>query len=1235
MTRVPFAHFAVVCLAAAPAAAQVPHLLGYQGRLMRSDGTAASGTAAVTFTVYDAATSGSALWSESQTLGLSDGYYSTFLGLVTPQADGLFDTSSRWLEVRVGSEALAPRQQLGAVPYAATAQSVAGGSANVASLKVAGQTVIDAAGRLAGPARYWAGSGISIDSSQTISLRGCSPGQVLVRDATAWQCAAANAGTVTGVNVSAPLSVTDAGTTPSIALSQAGTNSAGYLSSTDWNRFSAVASGDYAPGGDLGGTLSSAVVARLQTRPVAATTPELHQALKWNGAQWAPEADADSGGTLRSVTATAPLTAQANPADATDVQLSMQASDSTTSGYLSASDWSRFDARFDPTTACGGDLSGNIPSPTVVGLQSYPVSPDAPSIAGQVLYWDGGNWTPRTLQSGDVGTAFSQGSIPIVDSAGNFSENHAALSWDEGSGGLHVGTTEASNDFGTTLDVVGTASFRGLDGDPSKALVVDTDGSAAHRLYTSSTDGSSLDFAIGTSAETPQIYLSSSGNVGIGTSTPSGALDVAGDVLSAGSFNAQGGLLTGGAQRIDANGAMTDVTASADILTSGTLGVERGGTGASALAGGSVLFAGGTPTAISQDNANLYWDNTNKRLGVGTTTPQSRLVLAGSGGQVLTFLRDSEGIAANSLLGWIRFDGTDSSGSGASINSYASGEWTPGSTPGELRFHTTPAGEVMRMTSSGSVGIGTGAPQSPLTVTRNGPGFGTHGTLTLTNTSTSATAGSELRFQYGPGDVYYQSAIRGFASNYGNTNGGSLQFLTGDATGTSMLQPRMTIDQSGNVGIGTTSPAFNLVVASSAVSANIAVVDSGDSFTRRAQLGHSDTNGGNLILWNDAGDLNVSLSSYGSSHLNGGNVGIGTTVPAAALQVGNGSGSSSSGTVRLMGSSASHNTYGEVGCGGDNCWIDNSYSAGIELFIQYNGNVGLGTNSPGLRLDLGSTGDLHFGNGRSIQWGDLSNANRAMIYGYDDGTFKIAGTGTDRLAVAAGGNVGIGTTGPATALHVVSPNAVSGGGTVSTLLVEATSGNAALSIKSAGATQYAYQTFVQGTAGKYEMGVTGSSDAAGGGVFYLNPNVQSGANGSAFAIKAGNVGIGTNSPGAKLEVAGDLKLTGTGAGAWVTTGISGANGFAPSGRSTGYRRFGKTVCATFSFTRAAGNIGACQIGSGYPVPAAVPFFSAYCYNGGFVGCGVDIDGSGNLNVETSSASFYWVQGGVCYEASTP
>ena len=59
---------------------------------------------------------------------------------------------------------------------------------------------------------------------------------------------------------------------------------------------------------------------------------------------------------------------------------------------------------------------------------------------------------------------------------------------------------------------------------------------------------------------------------------------------------------------------------------SGTLGVANGGTGtATAFTTGSVVFAG-TSGVYSQD-PELFWDNTNKFLGIGTNTPRAEVTI--------------------------------------------------------------------------------------------------------------------------------------------------------------------------------------------------------------------------------------------------------------------------------------------------------------------------------------------------------------------------------------------------------------------------------------------------------------------------------------------------------------------------------------------------------------------------------------------------------------------------------
>jgi len=89
-----------------------------------------------------------------------------------------------------------------------------------------------------------------------------------------------------------------------------------------------------------------------------------------------------------------------------------------------------------------------------------------------------------------------------------------------------------------------------------------------------------------------------------GTGTVNG-LTLTGTVTSSGSLTL-GGTLSG-------------INLTAQVT--GTLPVANGGTGtATAFTAGSVVFAGASGV-YSQNNANLFWNNSANRLGIGTTTP--------------------------------------------------------------------------------------------------------------------------------------------------------------------------------------------------------------------------------------------------------------------------------------------------------------------------------------------------------------------------------------------------------------------------------------------------------------------------------------------------------------------------------------------------------------------------------------------------------------------------------------
>ena len=186
----------------------------------------------------------------------------------------------------------------------------------------------------------------------------------------------------------------------------------------------------------------------------------------------------------------------------------------------------------------------------------------------------------------------------------------------------------------------------------------------------------------------------------------------------------------------------------------------------SSLTPGSIIFAG-TGGLESQDNANLFWDHTNIRLGLGTNTPQDvlhmqvstasanhRVLLDGYGsGNVGYRTRSAQGTVlaptasqSGNTLGLYGALGYGASQFAAANTGamaiHAAENFTNTSNATYLRFLTTPTGsvtatEVMRLNSTGNVLIGT--------ITDNGQLLQVNGTVAITNASTSALAINTLR----------------------------------------------------------------------------------------------------------------------------------------------------------------------------------------------------------------------------------------------------------------------------------------------------------------------------------------------------------------------------------------------------------------------------------------------------------------------------------------------------------
>jgi len=499
-------------------------------------------------------------------------------------------------------------------------------------------------------------------------------------------------------------------------------------------------------------------------------------------------------------------------------------------------------------------------------------------------------------------------------------------------------------------------------------------------------------------------------------------------------------------------------------------------------------------------------------VGIGNTTANAPLQIYSDTGTGTGAMYLGTGANASTMI----------SAQGRSYFGYSAGNLAvvQGALTKGIQFNvnnnTFGSGEAARITSTGLFGIANTNPIATLDV---GGTASVSGILTLGNGTTNT-----LRSPYGPLTFHYKSGL--------NTWGTAMTIQ----------------DTTGYVGIGTVSPSRQLEIYSNAPgieftntnSASIAQNLFYESSTLKGAINlvgstYATADRQNVLEIYSANDASIWSGGSESVRVKAGNVGIGDTTPAAMLTVGNGdlfqvnsSGiisnidgvahtiddvtgnltlTSNSTAISLADDvylSSGLSTFGTAvsdgtveatqfctGDGETNCVTDfSTFATGTNYWTRSAGNISpltlndtlSATTSAAIVMTLTQTG-----------------AFNALLV-------EDQASDTTPFVIDQSGNVGIGIASPTTPLHVLSST-----GQVATL--ESTTTSSYLNLKTSGGVAE-----ISGANGWLYLGGAANAPV----VFRNNSYTEQ----MRIAATTGYVGIGTTTPTAKLDVAGDASVSG-------------------------------------------------------------------------------------------------------------
>ena len=708
---------------------------------------------------------------------------------------------------------------------------------------------------------------------------------------------------------------------------------------------------------------------------------------------------------------------------------------------------------------------------------------------------------------------------------------------------LTIGLGESNNAPTEKVRILGDGKIGIGTTSPAEELVVRADApsiqlessNASGRNYGLQANNDGKFHAYDGTAGANRVTLDSSGNVGIGTTSPQEELHISADTpvirLTDSSTDRDAQFVCiDGSLRIDADNSnaqsstniafRTDGSERMRIDSAGNVGIgttspvrqldinnsSHATLGLTSSTQSSIFFADSDTNVgqISYNHASnyLYFRvndaervriDSSGNVGIGTTSPSTRLTVSDTGPAIVDVHHSDGGTndEARIILGALSGNPPSNRGAGiAAVNNGAGHDLTIKTSPS----HSLGPTEKMRVTSGGNIGIGTTSPNYLLDVE-------------------AASGDSQMRlFAAGTGssdDTLLRLQIAGTSANnyiyFGDnddSNAGQVRYSHGSnfmsvhTNGSEALR----IDADGDVLVGLTTAlstqagsiqAAGPVIAKSFINAhtsNAAVIEYISNVSKIRAYGA--TSGSGILAFNTGGggdSADAERMRIDSS----GKVGIGTTSPSSALQVSRASGD----TIFELNRSNS-NVTGNVGC------------------INFTASDGHSVGSIGMLGDGDDQGaDLVF---------------RTTSAAADNSPFDAATP--ERMRIKSDGKVGIGTTSPGALLHVDSDSATAG-------IRVSGDGNSFLELdadSSIAGTQISFIDFK--LAGTVEANIA-VNESVSGNPLELNSATD---HDISMVTGGGNVGIGTSSPVGRLHVHNSGTGSGDHAYAFFTTGDTGA-----------------------------------------------------------------------------------------------